>query len=143
MTLRYVLDTNALSEPIKPEPNPRFMHRLERYRDQACTVAPAWHELVYGCRRLPPSKRRRELERYLNEILAPSLMILPYDAAAAAWHAEERARLGRRGKTPPFIDGQIAAIAKTQGLVLVSRNVTDFADFDDLVVEDWTRANRS
>lgn len=67
----------------------------------------------------------------------PALPILPYDAAAAEWHADERVRLEKAGTPRPFIDGQVAAIARVNGLVLVTANVKDFRFFDALTVEDW------
>jgi tRNA(fMet)-specific endonuclease VapC len=72
-------------------------------------------------------------------IVAASLPILAYDQTAAVWHAAERARLQASGKTPPYIDGQIAAIAKTSDLVLVTANGSDFAQFQGLVIENWSR----
>ncbi|HZQ98784.1 MAG TPA: hypothetical protein VFC93_08205 [Chloroflexota bacterium] len=63
--------------------------------------------------------------------------ILPYDEAAAGWHAMERARLAAHGRTLPFVDGQIAAIAQTNNLVLVTANAADFRDFAGLTIEDW------
>jgi tRNA(fMet)-specific endonuclease VapC len=65
------------------------------------------------------------------------LPILPYDEAAAEWHAMERARLAALGRTLPFVDGQIAAIAQTNNLVLVTANAVDFRDFAGLTIEDW------
>jgi len=62
---------------------------------------------------------------------------LPYDTAAAEWHAAERTRLTAIGLTPPFVDGQIAAIAATRGLILVTNNASDFQHFGGLVVVDW------
>lgn len=141
--MHYLLDTNALSEPAKPQPSEELMQRLADSWEDICTAAPVWHELLYGCRRLAPSSRRQTLEDYLERILEPSLPILPYDAAAAAWHAEQRARLVQAGRTPSFVDGQIAAIASSRDLVLVTRNLADFEDFADLVVEDWTRSSSS
>src|SRR5438876_5380210 len=55
-------------------------------------------------RSLEISKRRQRLEEYLFQVLEPSVPILPYDAAAAAWHASERVRLAKVGKTAPFVD---------------------------------------
>ncbi|MEA3360272.1 MAG: VapC toxin family PIN domain ribonuclease, partial [Thermodesulfobacteriota bacterium] len=65
------------------------------------------------------------------------MLILPYDDRAAEWHAKERARLSAKGATPSFVDGQIAAIASVNGLVLVTRNVDDFKTFLDLKLENW------
>lgn len=138
MSVRYLLDTDILSEPVKPRPNPKVMERLRRHRNESATASPVWHELLYGCARLPASNRRQALERYLNEVLSPTLVTLPYDAAAAAWHAGERARLEGVGRTPPFVDAQIAAIARVHALTLVTRNVAHYQDFDGLVVEDWS-----
>jgi tRNA(fMet)-specific endonuclease VapC len=63
----------------------------------------------------------------------------PYDDAAAEWHGREKARLEERGRTPPFVDGQIAAIAHNESLTLVTANTEDFRYFDDLEIADWTR----
>jgi tRNA(fMet)-specific endonuclease VapC len=65
------------------------------------------------------------------------LTVLPYDREAALWHSEERARLTSQERTPPFIDGQIAAIAVVNNLTLVTRNTDDFVDFAGLTVENW------
>ena len=137
MTWRYLLDTNILSEPLKPLPNESIMIKLERYRKEVATTAVVWNELLYGCYRLPPSTRRRTLESYLHQTLARSLPILPYDEQAAEWHAAERARLELAGRILAFVDGQIAAVAKVRGLILVTRNVSDYADFQGLHIEDW------
>ena len=63
--------------------------------------------------------------------------ILPYDDFAARLHAIERVRLEQIGATLPFVDGQIAAIAQMNELVLVPTNVRDFAAFPGLTVENW------
>ena len=70
-----------------------------------------------------------------------SFPILGYDRAAAEWHASERARLMARGRTPSFVDGQIAGIAATNDLVLVTFNNRDFVMFDELRLEDWRAKN--
>ena len=102
------------------------------------TASVVWHELLFGLRRLPTSARRAAIQEYLNEVVAPSVPILPYNDRAADWHAAERSRLTGAGRTPPpFADGQIAAVARTNGLTLVTANPTDFAAFRDLEVEDW------
>lgn len=82
------------------------------------------------------------LEAYLEHVIRESFPILPYDEAAATWHGRERARLEALGQPAPFVDGQIAAIAHAHQLVLVTANIKDFAGFQDLDVEDWTRRAR-
>ncbi len=136
MALRYLLDTNVLSETMRPAPDARVLERMLDVGDAAATGAPAWHEIEYGRSRLPRGKRRRVIDAFVDR-LAAVLMVLPYDAAAATWHARERAMLAAKGKTPAFVDGQLAAIACVNGLVLVTRNVRDFAPFAGLRVESW------
>lgn len=143
MTLRYLLDTSVVSLPMSKRPDPRVLQRLDIDGPECAIAAPVWHELTYGCRRLPPGKRRAALETYLYEVVRASFPILPYDEAAAAWHGEERARLESIGRPAPFVDGQIAAIAHVHGLVLVTGNHQDFRRFKGLTLENWsTRSAR-
>ena len=135
--IKFLLDTDILSEPLKPSPNPKVMNRLKARQSELATAAPVWHELHYGCRRLSPSRKRELIEAYLMDVVRQSMDILPYDVAAAAWHAEQRANLFKIGKSPSFVDGQIAAIAKVSGLVLVTRNIADFDIFSGLDVQNW------
>ena len=139
MTPRYLLDTNVVSEPLRPRPRSGLLARLRRRQRECVIAAPVWHELLFGARLLPPASRKRKaVDRYLYEVVLEAFAILPYDAAAADWHALERAKLQRPGRTPPFIDGQIAAVALVNDLVLVTRNVADYAGFEGLRVEDWS-----
>ncbi len=135
--LRYLLDTNIVSQPVAKTPAESVLRKLRRLGDQCAIAAPVWHELQYGCKRLPPGKRREALEDYLSEVVQVSFPILAYDEAAARRHATERARLEETGTTTPFVDGQIAAIALVNELVLVTGNVKDFSPFTGLIVESW------
>ena len=92
-----------------------------------------------GAARLAASKKRSAIEAYLEEAVRSILPILPYDQEAATWHARERARLSKRGRPPSAADGQIAAIASVNDLIVVTKNVKDFRRFKGLVVEDWSR----
>ena len=135
--MRYLLDTNVLSEPLLPAPNEEVLRRLRDHRDEIATASVVWHEMLFGCYRLPSSSRRAAIEGYLNGVILPSIPILSYDARAARWHAVERARLTGIGRTPPFADGQIAAVARTNDLVIVTSNVADYAGFHDVRIADW------
>jgi len=135
--IRYLLDTNVISEPARPDPNAAVLAQLDAHGSEVALPAPTWHELVYGAERLPNGKRRAYLMHYLMDVVRPSMPILPYDHEAAHWHGVARATLEAEGRTPPFVDGQIAAIASTRALILVTRNTSDFGVYHDLHVEDW------
>ena len=137
MRLRYLLDTNILSEPLSKSPDKKVLRILNEHANESATAAPVIHELRYGSKLLQPSRRRADVERYIDEVVLRVYPVLAYDQAAAEWHAEERARLHKAGKPPPHFDGLIAAIAKVNRLVLVTANVKDFRAFKDLAVENW------
>ena len=139
MTIRYLLDTNVLSEAIKSRPNEKTLARFVEHDGALATCSVVWHELTFGAARLAASKKRRAIEAYLDEAVRNTLPILPYDQEAATWHAKERARLGKSGNPPSAADGQIAAIAHVNDLIVVTANLKDFRRFKDLVVEDWSR----
>lgn len=136
--LTFLLDANVLSELTKPRADAGVLARFKRYRRQVCTAAPVYHELRFGVTSMADGARKTFLVSFLDGLLASGLDVLAYDARAAAWHAVERARLQKVGKPRPFVDGQIAAIAAVNDLALVTRNVSDFALFEDLRVKDWT-----
>jgi tRNA(fMet)-specific endonuclease VapC len=135
--MKYLLDTNVLSESVKTSPQKTVLISVERHQHEIVTAAPVWHELFFGCRRLPVSRKREILENYLNNVIKTNMIILPYDERAAEWHAIERARLSLTGNTPTFVDGQIASIAKVNGLILVTRYTADFEKFSKLKLENW------
>ena len=137
--MRYLLDTNIVSAPIARHPDPNIVQRLEERGLECAIAAPVWHELTYGCSRLPRGRRRSALESYVNDVVRASFPILPYDDAAATWHGTERARLEALGRPAPYVDGQIAAIAHANALVEVTVNTKDFAAFTGLKIEDWSR----
>lgn len=145
--IRYLLDTNIVSEPAKPNPSQTVLTRLRERSGEIALPAIAWHELIYGAERMDEGRRRSYLLDYLHEVVRPSMPILPYDAVAARWHGRARAMLERDGLSTPFADGQIAAIAGTEGLTVVTENTSDFEPFSKLEkgihVENWFSAQGS
>ncbi|MBN1317595.1 MAG: type II toxin-antitoxin system VapC family toxin [Anaerolineales bacterium] len=136
----FLLDTNVLSEPLRPVPNKNVLAKIREHQGRLVTGVIVWHELLFGCYRLPESRKRKAIEAYLFNVVEPTLHFLPYDEKAAVWHAKERARLEKVGLTPSFVDGQIAAITKVNECVLVTSNMSDFAHFVDLEVMNWEHA---
>ena len=135
----WLLDTNVLSELARPYPDEGVLARLAEVADDAAIAAVVWPELRIGVVRLPLGRRREALAAFVSGLVS-RFPVLPYDLRAAEWHAVERARMELSGTPAQFADGQIAAVAVTNGLRLSTRNVADFAVFADLMVESWWTA---
>lgn len=118
MTVRYLLDTSVVSSPASKRPDAGILSKLVDHEQECVIAAPVWHELTYGCQRLPRGKRRQALVASLQNVVFPAFPVLAYDDAAAHWH-------------------QVAAIAHVHGLTLVTVNTRDFTRFNGLTVEDW------
>jgi len=118
-------------------PDAGVLEKLEEHGGECAISANVWHELRYGIARLPRGKRREVLETFLRDVVHPTLPILPYDERAAEWLAIERVRLEKSGKHTAVVDGQIAAVAATNGIPVVTANVADFAFFKGLSVHNW------
>lgn len=136
MTLRYLLDANVLSEMARPMPDRLVIDAIQRHERLCAMAAVTLEELTYGVARLPRGARRTGLERWIQG-LAHALPVLPYDSEAATWLGRESARLDARGISAPRTDGEIAAVAVTRKLTLVTRNFRDFVRFAGLKVENW------
>lgn len=137
VAMRFLVDTNVVSEPFKVQPNSLVVEKFNQNVREMGIASVTWHELLFGFHRSPESNRKHQLERYLRQVIQRDIPILPYDVAAAEWFAYERARLTGLGRTPSLADGQIAAIAAVNNLILVTRNVSDYSDFAGLAIENW------
>ncbi|VAX09434.1 hypothetical protein MNBD_GAMMA26-132 [hydrothermal vent metagenome] len=135
--MKYLLDTNIISEPMKPGANKLVMNKLALNSIFSCTSATVWHELWHGVKLLDNGKRKDEIASYLDLLNKDGFMILPFCRKSAEWLAGERVRLQAKGITPAKYDSEIAAVSNVNRLVLVTRNVDDFSIYDGLVVENW------
>ncbi|HWG37277.1 MAG TPA: PIN domain-containing protein [Terriglobales bacterium] len=138
----YLLDTSVAFEPARLRPDPGVMAKLRLHARSCALASPTWHELEREVLRLPAGQRRDELADYLAAIVLGTLPILPYDQAAAAWHARERARLEAEGISRSYAVGQIAAVAGVHGLVVVTADPGAFACYRELPVERWHEGGR-
>ena len=134
---RYLLDTSTVSAAMWKAPDPGVLAKLQDHGGECAISAQVWHELRYGVGRLPRGRRRAVLDAFLRDVVYPTLPILAYDERAAEWLAEERIRLEKVGKAVSVADGQIAAVAATNGLPVVTANFADFAIFKGLAVKNW------
>ncbi|MXY40624.1 MAG: type II toxin-antitoxin system VapC family toxin [Rhodospirillaceae bacterium] len=139
----YVIDTNVASELMRPSPAPAVGAWIAgRDAEELYLTAVSEAELLYGVAIVPAGRRRNELEavmlRWLDTGFADR--ILPFDSAAARDYADIAA--GRRSAGRPIApaDCQIAAIARSRGMAVITRNVRDFGDIGITVVDPWTAA---
>lgn len=139
---RFLLDTSIVSAATWKTPDPGVLEKLDEHGGECAISVHVWHELRYGVARLPRGKRRDLLEAFLRDVVYPTLPILVYDERAAEWLAQERVRLEKAGKHMAVVDGQIAAVAATHGIPVVTANVADFSLFKGLRVQNWMSAGR-
>lgn len=134
-----ILDTNVVSEFIKPRPDPRVMAWVDSWLDsEVATTAITIAELRYGAARMPSGRRRSLLEAEIEGIVDDFRgRIEPFDAAAAAHYGTVVAEREQAGRRINFPDAQIAAICRSLGATLATRNTKDFADTGIEVVDPW------
>jgi hypothetical protein len=135
-----LLDANVVSETIRPLPEPvveRWLGRQPEASVFICATTEA--ELRYGVTLLPEGRRRSvltaDVERMLSGVF--SGRVLPFDSAAAVAFAEIAAGCRQSGRPISFADAQIAAIARSRGAALATRNLADFAGCGIDLVNPW------
>ena len=138
-----VLDTNVLSELMRPSPSPLVVNWVQQQPpDQVFTTSIAEAEILYGIRLLPTGKRRDELlaaaESVFGEYLADR--VIAFDSQAAHAFARIAAKCRTVGKPISHADAQIAAIVHIQEAILATRNVADFANCGISIANPWTAA---
>ena len=135
-----VLDTNVLSETLRPKPSPRVLEWVRSHpRTALYTTTITEAELFYGIALLPDGKWRRSLASVIELIFAEDLAgrVLYFDSAAARAYADVAATRRRAGRPMSESDARIAAIVRSRGAALATRNVEDFAGCDLGVVDPW------
>jgi len=123
--VKYLVDANVLCEPTRSAPNPRVVEWL-RHNEREIVVDPViLGEIRFGILLLPRGKRRTQLERWFDEGIQ-RLQCLPWEAEAGLRWAELLARLRVSGHAMSIKDSLIAATALVHGLVVATRNRSDF-----------------
>ena len=136
-----VWDTNVVSELMRPEPNDQVVMWTDRQPvDEVFITAITLAELWYGIGRLPIGRRRNELAEVFDEMLTQDFehRVLDFDRVAAAHYADLVVERERIGRPISMADAQIAAICRSHGAAVATRNVDDFSDVGVDVVNPWT-----
>jgi tRNA(fMet)-specific endonuclease VapC len=131
---RFLVDTDTLSQPAKKVPNAGVMEQLAEHRDEIATAIFVYHDLYFIATSAKERATREAFSRFLRSEYFARIEVLPYDRSEAEEHA--RLRAGRE-KTAPWTDAQIAAVAATGRLTLVTHNRRHFDGYPDLKVVDW------
>ncbi len=135
-----LLDTNVVSEPLRPAPDARVIEwidaqQLETLFLSAITVA----ELRAGVALLPAGRRRTGLQESLETRVLPLFVgrVLPFDLACTQAYAELIAKARAAGLAIASADGYIAAIAAANGLVVATRDIAPFKAAGSAVINPW------
>lgn len=139
--MTFLLDTNVVSEWVKPRPNTGMMRWLaEVDEDRVFLSVVTLAELRRGIERLSDGKRRRQLDGWLRDALPLRFesRILPVDGTIADEWGKIVARREASGRQIGAMDAFIAATAVVHNLTLVTRNVDDFHSSLEAVVDPWT-----
>ncbi|GAA1480834.1 type II toxin-antitoxin system VapC family toxin [Gordonia sinesedis] len=136
-----VLDTNVISEVLKPRPDARVVAWLESVTDDVVTTAVTLAELLAGLRRMPDGGRKAELAARVESAIRPYLAagaVIAFDAAAAVRYADILAARERAGLPVSTGDAQIAAICRARDAACATRNIKDFAHTGIALIDPWT-----
>lgn len=138
--MNYLLDTNAISEWVKPRPDPGIARWLDEVdEDRTCLSVITLGELRKGVDRLPDGRRRDRLEQWLTSALPDRFAgrTLPVSAAVADEWGRLLARAENAGTAIGGTDALIAATARVHGLQVVTRNVAHFGHTGVEVISPW------
>lgn len=136
-----VLDTNVLSETLRPVPEPSVLAWLTNQpRASLFTTTVTRGEILSGIRLLCDGKRRQGLWDAARKIFDEDFagQVLSFDGDAADMYAEIAASRRTAGKPISQFDAMIAAMARSRGASLATRDVRDFHDCGIDVVNPWT-----
>jgi len=136
-----VLDTNVLSETLRPVPEPSVLDWLANQPRASLFITTITRgEILYGIRLLSDGKRRRGLWDAAKKIFDEDFadQVLSFDGDAADMYAEIAASRRTAGKPISQFDAMIVAMARSRGAGLATRNVKDFENCGVDVVNPWT-----
>jgi predicted nucleic acid-binding protein len=139
----FLLDTNVVSELVRPRPDPGLVEWLaEHDEDQVFLSVVTLAELQYGITRLPVGRRRRSLQEWLRGELVQRFdgRILPIDNDIALTWGDVTAECAAVGRPIEAMDALIAATARVRALELVTRNTRDFEAAQISVHNPWAAA---
>lgn len=138
--MKVLLDTCVISELVSRKPNPAVVEFVDSLDPEDVYLSVITiGEIVKGIEKLSSTKRRSELQAWLNDDLLVRFEgnVVSLDIDVMVEWGRLAARLESAGKIKPAIDSLIAATALAKSMTLVTRNVSDFEDTDAEIVNPW------
>lgn len=135
-----VLDTNVVSELMRPRPSPAVVEWLDTQpADEVAVTAITAAEVFHGIRRLAEGSRRSALEAAAEAMFDEEFAqrILPFDQVAARHYADIVVQRENRGRPISMADARIAALARHHAAALATRNVRDFEELGLELIDPW------
>jgi predicted nucleic acid-binding protein len=136
-----VLDTNVLSELIRPAPSELVVSWVDAQdTSELAITALTAAELRVGVALLPDGRRKRDLGQRIEATIAEAFagFVIAFDADSSGYYAEIVAARNRAGRPISAFDAQIAAVCRLHEATLATRNTADFAGTGVTVVDPWT-----
>jgi hypothetical protein len=136
-----VLDTNVLSELMRPRPAAAVVEWVQSHPSLSLyTTTVTMAEVLHGVLRLPEGSRRDSLRAAAEAMFDEDLRgrVLPFDTASARAFAEIVVARRRSGRPISHEDAQIAAVTRANGAKLATHNVSDFRDCGVVLVDPWS-----
>jgi len=135
-----IVDTNVLSELVRPHPDERVTAWFgARGVEELWTTATTEAEMLIGLAVMPAGRRKAELQSAIATVLGSfENRILPFDRDATRQLAAVYLERRMAGREPKFVDSQIAAIARVHGSAVATRDVDDFEHSGIDVINPWT-----
>lgn len=140
--MKFLLDTNVVSEWAKPQPDRGLVAWLAAVNeDDLCLSVVTIAELRRGAERLAPGRRRRAIEDWIarDVLLRFERRMLGIDIAVAEAWGTITAQCETRGRPLSAMDAFVAAVAECHGLSLVTRNEGAFAGVVHAVINPWSK----
>ena len=135
-----ILDTNVISEPFKPKPDPAVMSWLDAQEPQTLYITTvSLAEMFAGVHKMPEGRRRADLHQLVENKIQSVFenRILAFDMPAAQAFGRVNADACAVGNPIAFADCAIAAIAAARGFILATRNVRDFKGTGVEIINPW------
>lgn len=136
----YLLDTNVISEMTKPVPNETVINKIFETQKNSKLSSITFAEALFGVKRIPKGKKQELFLDFYTNTIQNMYEFIDFDIHSANVYSDLKQRLEEIGKPAQEIDLQIASIAIANNLILVTRNVKDFENINqvsNLMLENW------